>query len=232
MIPSPDVKPWHQVAQLLRHDWCQGCGPIQILTEADFYDEDGLPFEIASIGTVVHVIPEPGFRKENLAGSEDERLLIADCPDDEGWLVPEDVIANWLNRNIECPDLEDLILAHPLYEYLTRPDEEGRSRGGHRGNLLQWAPGIPNLASIYAPEWLPTDPDAPLVNRDRTAYVDAVEDLLRQLEVNFKPLEVEVGVRFGQNYIERDEWGEADIGDAADDEDVDDAGGGARVHIG
>lgn len=203
--------PWDEVGRILRHEHCQGCGPIQILTEDDFYDEDALPFELAGIGTVVHLIPDTGFRKESLAGSEDERLLIVDCPDDDGWLAPEDIVANWLNRNVQCPDLEDLILAHPLYEYLTIPDEEGHSRGGHRGNLIQWAPGIPNMASIYAPEWLPNDPDAPEVNRDREAYARAVEDLIRQIEADFKPLEIEVSLRFGEESVEHpDRWDDED----------------------
>jgi len=147
-------------------------------------------------GTVVHVVPDAGFRKEGLAGSADERLLIVDCPDDEGWLVPEDILADWMNRNVSCPDLEDLILAHPLYEYLTALDDEGHSRGGMRGELVQWAPGVPNMASVYAPEFLPDDEEAPAINRDRDAYAEAVADLLRQFEANFRPVEIEVGVRF------------------------------------
>lgn len=211
--------PWREVGKILRHEHCQGSGPIQVLTEEDFYDEDALPFEMAGIGTVVHLLPDQGFRKESLAGSEDERLLIADCPDDEGWLAPEDIVANWLNRNVQCPALEDLILAHPLYEYLTRPDDEGRSRGGHRGNLIQWAPGIPNLASIFAPEWLPNDPEAPLVNRDRETYARSVEDFLHQLDGEFKPLEIEVSLRFGKEYVDHSEHWDEEDGDE-DDEDL------------
>ncbi len=186
---------WDALARLLRHPDCQGAGPIQLLAETDFYDEDDLPFIVAGGGTVLHVLPDAGFRKENLAGSEDERLLIVDCPDEDGWLVPDDIIADWMNRNISCPDLEDLILAHPLYEYLTRLDEEGHSRGGRRGELVQWAPGLPNLASVYAPEFLPADEEAPRVNRDKEAYAEGVADLLRQLEAAFAPAEFEVGVR-------------------------------------
>lgn len=187
---------WEAVARILRHPDCNGAGPIQLLAHDDFYDESELPFMVEGGGSIVHVIPDTGFRKEGLAATADERLLIVDCPDDEGWLVPEDILADWLNRNVSCPDLEDIILAHPLYEYLTVLDEDGRSRGGMRGELVQWAPGVPNLASVYAPEFLPDDEDAPGVNRDRDAYADAVADLIRQLEAAFRPVEVELGVRF------------------------------------
>lgn len=184
---------------MLEHPDCQGAGPIQVLAESPFWDEDALPFLVGGGGNALHVLPDDGFRKESMAGSEDERLLIADCPDEPGWLVPEDIVADWMNRNISCPDLEDLILAHPLYEYLTAPDEDGLSRGGHRGELVQWAPGLPTLASVYAPEFLPNDRDAPEINRDRRAYAAAVGDFLHQLEAAFAPIEVEVGVRFGDN---------------------------------
>lgn len=192
---------WEAVAQLLRHPECTGAGAIQMLADEDFYDEESLPFFIAEGGAVLRLVPDAGFRKEALAGTEQERLLIVDDPEGEGWLVPDDVVANWLNRHVDCPDLEDLILAHPLYEYLTQLDEEGRSRGGHRGELIQWAPGIPNLASVYAPEFLPGDDDAPKVNRDREAYAEAVEDLLAELEAVFSPVEIELGVRFSEDGI-------------------------------
>ncbi|MGB1586740.1 MAG: hypothetical protein ACPHID_06825 [Thermoplasmatota archaeon] len=188
---------WSTLQRLLEHPDCQGAGPIQILAGSPFWEEDELPFLIGGGGTVLHVLPDEGFLKESLAGSEDERLLIADCPDEPGWLVPDDIVADWMNRNISCPDLEDLILTHPLYEYLTAPDEDGHSRGGHRGELVQWAPGLPTLASVYAPEFLPDDDDAPPVNRQRVAYAAAVADLARQLEAAFDAMEIEVGVRFG-----------------------------------
>lgn len=191
---------WASLARLLKHPDCLGCGPIQLLADDSFYDEDELPFTLEGGGIVLRIVPDVGFRKESLAGSEDERLLIVDCPDDDGWLVPEDILADWMNRNVSCPDLEDLLIAHPLYEYLTRPDDEGRSRGGHRGELVQWAPGLPSLASLYAPEFLPRDDDAPQVNRDREAYADAVADLLRQLDAAFSPVDIEVGVRFGDPF--------------------------------
>lgn len=190
---------WDALQRLLEHPECQGAGPIQVLAEEDFWDEDALPFLVGGGGTVLHILPDDGFRKEALAGSEDERLMIVDCPDEPGWLVPDDLVGDWMNRNITCPDLEDLILAHPLYEYLTAPDEDGNSRGGHRGELVQWAPGLPTLASVYAPEFLPDDEDAPPVNRHRVAYAGAVADFLRQLEAAFAPVEIEVGVRFGDS---------------------------------
>ncbi len=190
---------WRAVADLLRHPECFGAGAIQLLGDDDFYDEDSLPFIIAGRGSVLRVVPDQGFRKEHLASTEEERLLIIDDPEGDGWLAPDDVVAGWMNRHVACPDLEDIILSHPLYEYLTQLDEDGYSRGGHRGELVQWAPGIPTLASVYAPEFLPDDKDAPKVNRDRDAYADAVEDLLSELEAVFAPVEIELGVRFSEN---------------------------------
>jgi hypothetical protein len=190
---------WRDVVPILRHPRCQGTGPIQLMAREAFYDEEALPFELAGMGTVVHLIPQRGFAKSSLAASQDELLLIADCPDDEGWLVPEDIVAGWMNRNIDHPDLEDLVLTHPLYEYLTHPDEDGLSRGGHRGELLQWAPGVPTIVNVYPPEFLPNDPEAPAINRDREAYADGVRDLLEQLEARFDLLEVELGLRFGED---------------------------------
>ena len=189
-------KPWVDLAKAIAHPLCQGLGPIQVVAREAWWDEEELPFIFEGGGTVAHLVPDPGFRKESLAGSEDERLLIVDCPDDEGWLVPEDVVADWMGRNVSNPDLDDILLSHPLYEYLTANDEEGLSRGG-RGELVQWAPGIPNLASLYAPEFLPNDPEAPAVNRDRKAYAEAVRDLVAQLDRRFGVAEVELGLRFG-----------------------------------
>ncbi len=190
---------WHAVAGLLRHPECYGAGAIQLLADDDFYDETMLPFIIAEGGSILRLIPDQGFRKEHLASTEEERLLIIDDPDGDGWLAPDDVVAGWMNRHVACPDLEDIILSHPLYEYLTKLDDEGYSRGGHRGELVQWAPGIPTLASVYAPEFLPDDEDAPAVNRDRDAYADAVENLLAELEAVFAPVEIELGVRFSED---------------------------------
>jgi len=188
------TSPWRQTAGLLKHPACQGAGPLQLVARKPFWEEADLPFRFEGGGTVCRVVPERGFRKESLAGSEDERLLIVDCPDDEGWLVPEDVVADWMARNVTCEDLDDLLLSHPLYEYLTATDDEGHSRGG-RGELVQWAPGLPTIASIYPPEFLPDDPDAPHVNRDRDAYAAAVVDLIAKLLARFDVDEVELGLR-------------------------------------
>ncbi len=160
-----------------------------------FYDEASLPFRLEGGGTVFRLVPERGFRRESLAGSEDERLVIVDCPDAEGWLVSADVVAEWMARTVRHPVLEELLASHPLYAYLTQPDEEGLSRGG-RVPLVQWSPGFPTLASLEPPEFLPDDDEAPRVNRDRSAYTDAVEDLLARIEREIRPLEVEVGIRF------------------------------------
>lgn len=187
---------WSSIAAVLQRPDCQGAGSIHLAAPEPFYDEAALPFKLLGGGTVFHVLPSKGFRRENLAGSADERLLVVDCPDEEGWLVPESIVHDWMARHITCPDLDDLLLAHPLYEYLTRPDEEGHSRGG-RAVLAQWSPGFPNMATLYAPEFLPDDAEAPRVNRDRKAYANAVVDLLQRLEEAFRLDEVEVAVRFG-----------------------------------
>lgn len=203
---------WRDLVPLLRHPDCQGTGAIQLIAEDPFYDEDLLPFELLGGALVLHILPDPGFPKESLAATEDERLLIVDCPDDDGWLVPEALVSEWLDRNVDRPDLEDLLLAHPLYEYLTALDEHGHSRGGHRGDLVRWAPGEPHIASLYAPEFLPNDPDAPRVNRDRDDYADAVQDLLTELEAAFDLVEVEVPLRFGAEPFGVDD-GDDDDGD-------------------
>lgn len=191
ILPAPH---WRQVAELLKHPLCQGAGPIQLVARKAFWEEGDLPFRFEGGGSVCRIVPDRGFPKESLAGSEDERLLIVDCPDDDGWLVPEDVVADWMARNVTCEELDDLLLSHPLYEYLTATDDEGHSRGG-RGELVQWAPGIPTLANIYPPEFLPDDASAPKVNRDREAYAAAVVDLLVTLLGRFDVDEVELGLR-------------------------------------
>lgn len=188
---------WRAVVGMLAEPHCQGVGNIHVVAERDFYDEAGLPYSFAGGGTVCHLIPRDGFAKESLAGSEDEKRLIVDCPDEPGWLVSEDIIRDWMARHVRCPPLEDLLLSHPLYEYLTKPDEEGLSRGG-RAVLVHWSPGFPNLASIYPPEFLPEDPEAPPVNRDRSEYAKALVDLLERIEGAFPVIEIEVGLRFGQ----------------------------------
>jgi len=192
----PSQVPWREAVALLSHPLCQGAGNIQVVSRQQFWDNDDLPFRFEGGGTVCRIIPDRGFRKEALAGSEDERALIVDCPDDEGWLVPDDIVADWMARTLTVPALDDLLLSHRLYEYLTAPDDEGLSRGG-KGELVQWAPGLPNLASIEGPEFLPRDPEAPLVNRNRRSYAAAVKDLLQQLETRFELDEIELAVRFG-----------------------------------
>ncbi|MFO1533312.1 MAG: hypothetical protein ABR562_06400 [Thermoplasmatota archaeon] len=185
---------WRQVAELLKSPLSQGAGPIQLVARKPFWDEGDMPFQFEGGGTVCRIVPERGFRKESLAGSEDERLLIVDCPDDEGWLVPEDLVSDWMSRNVTSEELDDLLLSHPLYEYLTATDDEGHSRGG-RGELVQWAPGVPTLANIYPPEFLPDDEEAPKVNRDRAAYAKAVVDLVEKILARFDIEEVELGLR-------------------------------------
>jgi hypothetical protein len=99
-------------------------------------------------------------------------------------------------------------VSHPLYEFLTSPDEEGLARGGPRGHLIQWVPGVPTMAVLHPPEFLPGDPEAPSVNRDRDEYAAAVVDLLRHLESTFPLVEIEVGLRFGDDPVP---WDDEDI---------------------
>lgn len=193
--------PWRDVVPLFRHPRCQGAGAIHLVGKHAFYEEDDLPFALAEGETVLRVIPRPGFTKESLAGSPDERLVIADCPDDTGWMVPEVIIGDWMSRNVRCARLEDIILAHPLYEFLTTPDDDGHTRAGARGHMVHWIPGIPTIAVLHPPEFLPGDDDAPDVNRDRDTYADAVVDLLEQLEREYGPVEIEVGLRFGDDPV-------------------------------
>jgi hypothetical protein len=199
--------PWKGLAALLRNPLCQGCGPLHLVAREPFWDEEDLPFLLEGGGTVCHLLPDAGFTKESLAASEDERLLIADCPDAPGWLAPQEVVATWMARNITHAGLDDLLLSHPLYEYLTQTDEEGHSRGP--APLVQWVPGVPTLAAIAAPEFLPHDKEAPAVNRDRAAYAEAVLDLLRELDERFDLVEVEVPLRLGEETPEDPEGAEA-----------------------
>jgi hypothetical protein len=189
-------RPWMGLRKVLAEPLCQGVGPIHLVAEAPFWDEDDLPFLLEGGGTVCHLLPDTGFTKESLAASEDESLLIADCPDAPGWLCPQDLVASWMARHVTSAALDDLLLAHPLYEYLTQTDDEGHSRGP--SSLVQWMPGVPTLATLAAPEFLPDDAEAPAVNRERAPYADAVLDLLGQLEDRFDLLELEVALRFGE----------------------------------
>jgi hypothetical protein len=188
--------PWRSLGSLLRNNLCQGAGPLHLVAKEPFWAEDALPFLLEGGGTVCHLVPDAGFTKESLAASEDERLLIADCPDAPGWLAPQEIVASWMARNVTNAALDDLLLSHPLYEYLTQTDEDGHSRGP--APLVHWAPGVPTLATIAAPEFLPQDPEAPAINRDRAAYADAVLDLLRKLDERFDLLEVELPLRIGE----------------------------------
>lgn len=200
-------RPWTSLQALLNDPLCQGCGPIHLVAREPFWAEDQLPFLVEGGGTVCHLVPDTGFTKESLAASEDERLLIADCPDAPGWLAPQEVVAAWMARNVTNPLLDDLLLSHPLYEYLTQTDEDGHSRGP--APLVQWMPGVPTLATVGAPEFLPSDPEAPKVNRDRDAYAKAVLDLLRALDERFDLLELEVALRFGEEPPQEPDGAEA-----------------------
>lgn len=181
---------------LLRSPRCQGAGSISLMARDPFWDEADLPFELHGGGSVVRIVPRPGFSRDNLAATPDERLLVVDCPDDDGWLVPAGAVAAWMTRHVTSAELEDVLLAHPLYAYTTKVDGKGRSRMGP-GKLVHWSPGVPTSATLAEPPFLPEDRKAPAVNRDRAAYADAVVDFLDQLRKRFKLLEVEVSARFG-----------------------------------
>ena len=187
--------PWRQARAVLLDPACAGVGAISLVARDPFWDEADLPFRIAGGGTVLRVIPQRGFPRESLAATPDERLLMVECPDDEGWLVPDAVVANWMTHHVTCPPLDDIVLSHPLYEYLTHPDEDGLSRGG-AAPLVQWVPGLPTLATLAPPEFLPDDDEAPEVNRERRAYADAVADLVGQLGRRFALVETELALRF------------------------------------
>lgn len=172
-----------------------GFGALHVAARKPFWDEADLPFALHGGGAVVRLEPARGFTKDLLASSADERAVLADCPDAPGWLVPAGVVADWMGRHVSCPALDDLLLAHPLYSYATAPDREGRSRMG-RGRLAHWSPGLPTLATLAAPEWLPDDAEAPKVHRDRKDHAAAVADLLDQIHAVFGLLEVEVPSRY------------------------------------
>lgn len=184
------------VRRLLEDPACQGLGSLHLVAAELFWDEEDLPFVLHGGGPVVRLVPRAGFTKDLLASSLDERLLLVDCPDDDGWLVPSGLVAGWMARHVTCPPLDDVLLAHPLYAHATKVDAKGRSRMG-RGRLAHWAPGTPTVASLAEPPFTPGDRQAPAVNRDRAAYAEAVADLLGQLAAAFPLLEVEVGGRFG-----------------------------------
>lgn len=179
---------------LLASPRCQGAGSLHLVAPRPFWDEEALPFTLHGGGNVLRLVPRPGFARENLAGSADERLLVVDCPDDDGWLVPAGAVAGWMARHVACPELDDLLLAHPLYAHATRVDSKGRSRMG-KGRLAHWTPGVPTVASVVEPPFTPEDRSAPAVNRQRAAYADAVVDLVEQLRERFALVEIEVSAR-------------------------------------
>jgi hypothetical protein len=168
---------------------------LHLVAAAPFWDDAALPFRVFGGGTVCRVVPDKGFRKAALAASDDERLLIVDCPDADGWLVPQGVVAEWMARNLRNAELEDVMLGHALYEHLTKTDERGHSRSG-ASPLVHWAPGFPTSASLRPPEFLPDDDEAPAVNRERVPYARAVADLLSSLDSRFHLRDVEVGFLF------------------------------------
>ncbi len=186
--------PWAAATAPLRDANCVGAGSIRLVAAEPFWDEADLPFAVHGGGAALRVVPKPGFRRESLASTLDEALLVVPCPDAPGWLAPSDLVADWMARFLRNEELDDLLLAHPLYEHLTHNDPEGRSRGG-RAVLAHWSIGVPTVVVLAPPEFLPDDPDAPAVNRIRADYADAVGDLLEQLATTFPLLEAEVAVR-------------------------------------
>jgi hypothetical protein len=178
---------------LLASPAAHGVGSLTLVARTPFWDEAALPFEVHGGGSVVRIVPRHGFTKDRLAGSLDERLLVVDCPDDEGWLVPGGLVAGWMARHVTCAELDDVLLAHPLYAHVTKVDAKGRSRAG-RARLATWSPGIPTVAHLLEPPFL-ADKAAPAVNRARAAYADAVVDLVARLREGFDLDEVEVSAR-------------------------------------
>lgn len=173
---------------------CVGLGGITLVARDAFWDEDDLPFRMHGAG-VVRVEPKAGFRKQLLAGTKDELLVMPDCPDAPGWLVPEGIVARWMGLHVANEQLDDLLLSHPLYTHLVKPDKQGHSRGG-RARLVQWTPGVPTHAHIAGPEFLEGDKSAPTVNRQRGKYAAACQDLLDRLHEAFHLHEVELSFAF------------------------------------
>lgn len=184
------------LAEAAKSPGWHGFGTIHIVSKSPFWDAEDLPFDLHGGGAVVRLEPAEGFTKKSLAASHDELLLVLDCPDAPGWLAPSAIVADWMSRNVACAALDDLLLSNPLYSYATKVDGRGRSRMGS-GRLAHWAPGVPTVAALMAPEWLPRDADAPKVNRDRGAHVAALQHLVTALDDEFGLLEIEVGSRFG-----------------------------------
>lgn len=185
-----------RLRDLLLSPKSHGVGAIHAVAREPFWDETALPFTMHGGGNVVRVVPTKGFRRDNLAGSEDERLLIVDCPDAEGWLVPAGFVASWMARHVTNPDLDDLLIGHPLYSHTTKVDAKGHSVMG-KGRLVHWSPEAPTSAFIAEPPFLPNDRKAPAVNRLRRDYADAVVDLLDHIRQRFDVVEIEVSARLG-----------------------------------
>ena len=178
----------------LRADDCLGLAGISLVAREPFWEEDDLPFRLHGAG-VVRVEPRDGFRKQLLAATKDEALVMPDCPDAPGWLVPEGIVARWMSLHVANERLDDLLLSHPLYTHLVKPDPAGHSRGG-RARLVQWTPGVPTHAHLAGPEFLQGDKSAPTVNRQRAKYAAACQDLLDKLGEAFDLDEVELAFAF------------------------------------
>ncbi len=195
--PPPDTQSfWHEVRSLLQRSDCTGAASIRILAPEPFWDEDVLPFEVHGSPPIFRVVPRKGLRRESLAHDPDALLMIQDCPDAPGWLVPDNIIAWWLDRHVESPHVEDILLSHALFEHATHPDEQGYSPTGPRGSLIHWTPGLPHVLHIALPDPRPREPDAPAILRDPTQYSAAVTDLVDKLIEAIHPLEIELGLRF------------------------------------
>lgn len=178
----------------LREEGCLGLAGLTLVARAPFWDEDVLPFRLHGAG-VLRLEPRAGFRKSLLAATKDELAVMPDCPDAPGWLVPDGIVARWMTTHVANERLDDLLLSHPLYTHLVKPDKEGRSRGG-RAPLVQWTPGVPTHAHVKGPEFLQGDRSAPTVNRQRAKYAAACQDLLDRLHAAFDLDEVELSFAF------------------------------------
>lgn len=178
----------------LRDGHCLGLSAITLVARQPFWDEADLPFTLHGAG-ILRVEPQPAFAKHLLAGSADELAVMPDCPDAPGWLVPEGIVARWMALQVRNATLDDILLSHPLYTHLVQPDAKERSRGG-RARLVHWTPGIPTQAHLTGPEFLPGNPQAPIVNRQRAKYAAACEDLVARLDKAFPLAEIELAFAF------------------------------------
>lgn len=181
----------------LRDPDCLGLASITLIARTPFWNDSDLPFTLHGAG-ILRIEPRPGFHKRLLAATTDELAVMPDCPDAPGWLVPEGIVARWMNQHITHAELEDLLLPHPLYQDLVRLDGAGHSRGG-RMRLVQWTPGVPTHAHLVGPEFLPGDPSASAVNRQRAKYAAACARLLADLQGAFPLEEIELSFAFKSN---------------------------------